>query len=145
MDCSPPGFSVRGDSPGKNTGVGCHALLQKIFPPQGSNLGLPLAGGFFTIWASREALWEQSPSQKDGNNNNKMGGPWLKSWGDRDPGLGSPTMNPWTLGHVWGLESGWQAVDPGWAEGKDTSRPNFQAHGPVTRGAWLPSPSQWRH
>ena len=23
MDCSPPGFSVHGDSPGKNTGVGC--------------------------------------------------------------------------------------------------------------------------
>ena len=27
MDCSPPGSSVCGDSPGKNTGVGCHALL----------------------------------------------------------------------------------------------------------------------
>ena len=26
-----------GDSPGKNTGVGCHALLQGIFPTQGSN------------------------------------------------------------------------------------------------------------
>ena len=25
------------DSPGKNTGVGCHALLQRIFPIQGSN------------------------------------------------------------------------------------------------------------
>ena len=29
------------DSPGKNTGVGCHFLLQEIFPTQGSNLGLP--------------------------------------------------------------------------------------------------------
>ena len=29
------------DSPGKNTGVGCHALLQGIFPTQGSNPGLP--------------------------------------------------------------------------------------------------------
>ena len=28
------------DSPGKNTGVGCHALLQGIFSTQGSNLGL---------------------------------------------------------------------------------------------------------
>ena len=28
------------DSPGKNTGVGCHALLQGIFPSQGSNLDL---------------------------------------------------------------------------------------------------------
>ena len=27
VDCSPPGPSVHGDSPGKNTGVGCHALL----------------------------------------------------------------------------------------------------------------------
>ena len=37
MDCSPPGSSVHGDSPGKNTGVGCHTLLQGIFPTQGSN------------------------------------------------------------------------------------------------------------
>ena len=29
-----------GDSPGKETGVGCHALLQGIFPTQGSNPGL---------------------------------------------------------------------------------------------------------
>ena len=32
--------SVHGDSPDKNTGVGCHALLQKIFQIQGSNSGL---------------------------------------------------------------------------------------------------------
>jgi hypothetical protein len=41
MDCSLPGSSVHEDSPGKNTGVGCHALLQGIFPIQGLNLGLP--------------------------------------------------------------------------------------------------------
>ena len=40
IDCSPPGSSVHGDSSGKNTGVGCHALLQGIFPTQGSNPGL---------------------------------------------------------------------------------------------------------
>ena len=40
IDCSPPAFSVRRDCPRKNTGVGCHALLQKIFPTQGSNPGL---------------------------------------------------------------------------------------------------------
>ena len=28
------------NSPGKNTGVGCHSLLQGIFMTQGSNLGL---------------------------------------------------------------------------------------------------------
>ena len=37
MDCSPPGSSAQWDSPGKNTGVGCHALLQGIFLTQGSN------------------------------------------------------------------------------------------------------------
>ena len=41
MDCNLPGSSVHGDSPGKNTGVGCHALLQGIFPIQGLNPGLP--------------------------------------------------------------------------------------------------------
>ena len=41
MDCSPPG-SCPWDSPGKNTGVGCHALLQGIFPTQGLNLHLLL-------------------------------------------------------------------------------------------------------
>ena len=40
MDCSPPGSSVQWDSPGKNTGVGCHSLLQRIFLTQGSSLGL---------------------------------------------------------------------------------------------------------
>ena len=39
--CSLPGSSVQGDSPGKNRVVGCHALLQEIFPTQGSNSGLP--------------------------------------------------------------------------------------------------------
>ena len=41
MDCNPPGSSVHGDSPGKKTGVGCHALLQDIFPHQGPGPGLP--------------------------------------------------------------------------------------------------------
>ena len=40
MDCSPPDPSLHGASSGKNTGVGCHAILQGIFPTQGSNPGL---------------------------------------------------------------------------------------------------------
>ena len=39
MDCSPPG-SCPWDSPDKNTGVGCHFLLQGIFLNQVLNLGL---------------------------------------------------------------------------------------------------------
>ena len=40
MDCSLPGSSVQGDSPGKNTEVGCHALFQGIFPTEGLNSGI---------------------------------------------------------------------------------------------------------
>ena len=36
VDCSPPGSSVHEDSPGKNTGVGCHSFIQGIFLTQGS-------------------------------------------------------------------------------------------------------------
>ena len=95
MVCSPPGSSGHGDSPGKNTGVGCHVLLWGIFLTQGLNPGILhcgqilyhlshqgsprilewvaslfsrgsswprnrtrvscIVGGFFTIWATREA------------------------------------------------------------------------------------------
>ena len=37
VDCSPPGFSVHGDFPGKNNGVGYHFLLQRLFPTQELN------------------------------------------------------------------------------------------------------------
>ena len=40
MDYSLPEVSVHVDSPGKNTRVGFHTLLQGIFPTQGSNPGL---------------------------------------------------------------------------------------------------------
>ena len=40
MDCSSKGSSVHGDSPGKNTGVASHFLLQGIFLTQGLNLCL---------------------------------------------------------------------------------------------------------
>ena len=40
MDCSPPGSSIHGILH-KSTGVGCHFLLQGIFPTQGSNPGVP--------------------------------------------------------------------------------------------------------
>ena len=39
MDCS-LGLLHPCDFPGKSTGVGCHFLLQRIFPTQGSNPGL---------------------------------------------------------------------------------------------------------
>ena len=56
MDCSLPASSVTWDSPGKNTAVGSHSLLQGIFLSQGSNQVSCVAGRFFTISATREAL-----------------------------------------------------------------------------------------
>ena len=41
MDCDLPGSSDLGDSPGKDTEVGCHIFLQGIFPAQGSNPRFP--------------------------------------------------------------------------------------------------------
>ena len=40
IDCSPPGSSVHGVFLAIITGMGCQALLQVIFPTQGSNPGL---------------------------------------------------------------------------------------------------------
>ena len=60
MDYRSPGPSLcPWDSPGKNTGVGCHALLQEIFLTQGvapiSLLSPALAGGFFITITTWEA------------------------------------------------------------------------------------------
>ena len=59
MDCSPPGSPCPWYSPGKNTGVGCLALLQGILLTQGSKPHLSvslmspvLVGGFFTTNAT---------------------------------------------------------------------------------------------
>ena len=41
MDGSPPGSSVHGDSPGKNTEAGCHSLLQGGLPNAGIQPGSP--------------------------------------------------------------------------------------------------------
>ena len=93
MDCSPPGSSVCGYSPGKNIGVGCHFLLHhpEIKPssrtlqadslpsappgkPKNTRVGSLsilqgiflmrnqtgvscIAGGSFTSWTTREALY----------------------------------------------------------------------------------------
>ena len=57
MDRSPPGSSVHGDCPGKNTGVGCPALLQGISPTQGSNLGLLHCGRILYCLSHQGSPW----------------------------------------------------------------------------------------
>ena len=49
FDSLPPhGLYSPWNSPGQNTGVGGHSLLQGIFPTQGLNLALPHCIKFFT-------------------------------------------------------------------------------------------------
>ena len=48
------------DSPGKNTGVGCHFLLQEFFPTQGLNLGLPHCRQTLYSLSHQGSLYEQS-------------------------------------------------------------------------------------
>ena len=56
------------DSPGKNIGVGCHFLLQGIFPTQGSNPVSPaLAGRFFTTEPPRKPTQKYSERLKQGS------------------------------------------------------------------------------
>ena len=64
MDCSPPGSSVHGDSQGKNTGVGCHALLQGIFQPRDWTRVSCIAGRFFSPWVTREIQYKEYNKKK---------------------------------------------------------------------------------
>ena len=52
MDCSLPGSSVHGDSPGKNIGVGCHAFSRVSSRPRDWTQVPHTAGGFFTGYTS---------------------------------------------------------------------------------------------
>jgi len=110
MDCCPPGSSVL--CPGKNTGVGCHALLQGIFPTQGSNPGVPnrrkilyhlsQQGSDFTFTFHFHALEKEMATHSS-----------VLSW--RIPGMGEPgrllSMGSHRVGHDW---SDLAAAAAGW-------------------------------
>ena len=94
-DCSPPGTSVRGYPPEKNTGVGFHFLLQGIFPTQGSNPHLLCllhwqAGSLPQV--PREAMLKQGRSSQENNTAAVGSGSWflkgiipLRSTGTKAP------------------------------------------------------------
>ena len=84
MKYSPPGSSVHGDSPGKNIRMGCQALLQGIFPTQGSNPGLPHCSQILYRLSHREAqnYWSGQPIPSPGHLSNpriKPGSPALQA------------------------------------------------------------------
>ena len=87
VNCGPPGSSVHGSSPGKNTGVGCHFLLQGIFPTQGSNPGLP---------HYRQTLYHLSHQESQKKNPQKMSVK-LRNWVE-EPALPTSLTLMWTRG-----------------------------------------------
>ena len=74
--------------PGKNTGVGCHALLQGIFPTQRLN-----PGRFFTVWVTREvheywmaslSLLQSSSWRRNWTGVSYVAGGFFTSWATRE-------------------------------------------------------------
>ena len=129
-DCSPPGSAVHGDSLGKNTRVGCCALLQGVFPTRGSK-----------PWLLSLLHWQAGPlplshqgSPKSEDAKSLQSCPTL--WPQRQqptrlpvPGtLQARTLewvaisfsNAWkwkvkvkSLSHIWLLATPWTAAHPG--------------------------------
>ena len=63
------------ESPGKNTGVGCHLLLQGVFLTQGSNPSLlspVLAGSFFTSEPPGKPRQSQMSSRRNTKHQNTV-------------------------------------------------------------------------
>ena len=60
MNCCLPGSFCPWDFPGKNTEVGCHLLLQRIFSTQGLNWP-------FLHWQAESLPWSHLGSPKDDN------------------------------------------------------------------------------
>ena len=70
LDWGPPCSSCPWKSLGKNTGVGCHALLQETSDPgmePRSLTSAALAGGFFTTTTTWEAITQAKIKQEKFN------------------------------------------------------------------------------
>ena len=77
----PTSFLCPWNFPGKNTGVGCHFLLQGLFLTQGSNLSPSLAGGLFTTstYMLISTVWFGSEAREDHRRNLAGGAVILRS------------------------------------------------------------------
>ena len=56
IDCSQPGSSVPGDSPGQNTGMIAMPSSRASSQPRDITQVSHITGGFFTVWVNREAI-----------------------------------------------------------------------------------------
>ena len=130
--CEPTRLSCPWNSPGENTGVGCHFLLQGILLTQGSNLGL-LYCRQITVWATREACgvvaasnvtnrWNEGQHLPLSSSYKKVAGEfgrssfnrglrlegslqWVQGWVERRKCQMFPEVEPWRGGSR--VEAGW--------------------------------------
>ena len=84
MEYNPPDSSVHSDSPGKNTGGGCHVLLQGVFPTQGLNPCLLLKLQDFGHLMGRVDSLEKTHAGRD--------------WGQEEKGMTEDEMAGWHHG-----------------------------------------------
>ena len=117
MACSPPGLCPW-DSPGNNTGVGCHFLVQGIFPTQGLNPCLLCLPHCRQI---PYCLCHQG-SANEGNKDSE-------SWGNEGGGRAVWHSLPWQSQPVflWSMLEEWSEAGSG-----ETPTPVD----PVVRGLW---------
>ena len=124
MACSPIGSSVLGDSSGKNTRVGCHALLQGIFPPQGLNPGLPHCRWILYHLSHQESPWilDMAPHSSTLA--------WKIPWTEQPGGLQS--MGSRRVRHDWATSLSLSCI----GEGNGNPLPFSCLENPRDRGAW---------
>ena len=96
------------DSPGKNTGVDCHSLLQKIFPTSGLNLGLLHCRQILYHLSYRE-----DPFFKGAHNISSPLGPRAEAIIRLEPGSDLPAGLRASLGEAGGNAAHSRDTDPG--------------------------------
>ena len=97
IDCSLPGSSVHGDSPGKNTGVGCHALFQGIFPTKRLNPGLPHCRWIvyhLSHQGSWRRQWQPTPVLFHGKSHGQRSLEGYSPWGHKESDKMECTCTP---------------------------------------------------
>ena len=97
--------------PGKNTGVGCHFLLQEIFPIQGSNPGLPHCRQIFTTEqsAGKESICNAADSGSipglGSSPGEGIGYSLQYSWASL---VAQMVKNPSAMSEIWVWSLGWE-------------------------------------
>ena len=125
--------AVHGDSPGKNTGVGCYTLLHGNLPNPGIRPRSP------TLQVSYMGSYSGSIPGLGRSPGEGIGHPLQCSWAP----LGAQTVkNPPAMQETWVQSLGWE--DP-LEEGMANHTSILAWRIPLDRGAWQATNSPWRY